>query len=289
VNALLTPEIEQFKEKVRQEWTDPANVAAWGKWYAKQRVLCAAATTALLQAAHLGPGLKVLDIATGSGEPALTIAAEIGPTGHVTATDLSATMLTNAEKVAQQKGLTNITFRQADAHELPFPDQSFDRVTSRFGAMYFADAWQAFRETHRVLKPRGRVALVTWGPFEANEFFASMLTPIFKRVAVPPPPPGAPQPFKYARPDALAGDLREAGFSQVQADECTIGLPWPGPAEDLWNHFYDLAAPFRPVIDGLPASKRDETVSEIIANARRYQHDSRIEMKAPIVVATGVR
>ena len=93
------------------------------------------ATNAFVDYAEPGPGMQILDLASGTGEPAITLARRIGPEGRVTATDLSADLLEVAATRAQANGLSNIATRRADAHELPFPDNSFDLATSRFGIM----------------------------------------------------------------------------------------------------------------------------------------------------------
>ena len=103
-------------------------------------------TDMMLAVAGIQPGMQVLDLAGGTGEPALTIAASVGPDGHVTVTDLVPEMLAAAEAKARARGLTTISVRQAAAESLLFPDQQFDRVTCRLGVMHFADPAQALRE-----------------------------------------------------------------------------------------------------------------------------------------------
>ena len=97
------------------------------------------------------PGMKVLDLAAGTGEPAISLASRVAPGGKVTALDLSAELLEIASGRARERKLTNLVIQQADAHELPFPDNIFDLVTSRFGVMFFET--KALHEARRVLKP----------------------------------------------------------------------------------------------------------------------------------------
>jgi ubiquinone/menaquinone biosynthesis C-methylase UbiE len=279
--------VEQFQEMVVQEWTDAATVEAWDRWSSQMSIQTVAATQQIVKAAEIGPGLEVLDIACGIGGLALTLGPLIVPGGQVTATDLSAAMIAAAERQAAERAVTNVRFQQADAQSLPFADQTFDRVTCRFGVMYFADEQRALREIHRVLKPGGLAAFVAWGPFEQNPFFMLSLAPIFKRIEVPPPPPGAPEPFRYAAAGSLCEALRSAGFDAAVETAEIVDLPWPGPAEELWRHFYDVAVMFRPIIDGLSPEQRQEVIDETIAGYRRYDRDGSITMPATIVVATG--
>ncbi|MGH7935764.1 MAG: class I SAM-dependent methyltransferase, partial [Chthoniobacterales bacterium] len=135
--------IEKFREKLRQEWTDEQTVAAWRKWNDPMTEFTRGATAAVLEAARLRPGTQVLDLASGVGDPALSIAEAVGPSGHVTATDLGPGMIAFAEELAKKKGLGNIEFRVANVEALAFPDQTFDVVTCRFGVMFFPEQVKA--------------------------------------------------------------------------------------------------------------------------------------------------
>ena len=129
---------EEVKQRVYSDWRDEATVASWRKWHPKMIVQTREATDALIEVARILPGLIILAIASGTVEPAFTLAKAVGPDGRVIATDLAPDMLAAAEENARGDGLANLS-SQADAHALPFPDESFDRVTCRFGVMYFAE------------------------------------------------------------------------------------------------------------------------------------------------------
>jgi ubiquinone/menaquinone biosynthesis C-methylase UbiE len=116
-------------------------------------------TSALVEAAQIEGGIDVLDLASGEGDPALTLAALVGAQGTVTATDITPGPLEVAAARAREDGIRNIQFKVADAQQLPFEDARFDRVTCRFGAMFFLDPIAAMHETQRVLRPKGRVAM----------------------------------------------------------------------------------------------------------------------------------
>ncbi len=290
MSATEPPSTQQFKERVLQEWTDSNTVAAWSKWHPKIVAASAEAKEAIVRAAQVEPGIRVLDIASGTGEPALTLAELVSPEGHVTATDLSAGMIALAKGNAEKAGLTNMTFLQADAHELPFSDRSFERVTCRFGVMFFADVPQALGEIYRVLKPGGRVAFTAWGALEQNPYLSTTLTPFLKRgVEVPPPLPGAPQPFRFAEAGTLKAELRRAGFREVQEETRTICWAWPGPPEEVWEHVRDVAVPFHPIIYGLEPEAREQAIGEVVEGYRRYYDGQKVNLPASIVLASGVR
>src|SRR5258708_2427566 len=180
--------IQKFREHLHLEWTGDRTVAAWRKWHAQIATFTHGATEAIIEAAHLRPGMRVLDLASGVGDPALSIAREVAPTGRVTASDLGPGMMSLAEELARKKGLTNIEFREASAESLPFPGESYDVLTCRFGVMFFPDLPKALRECFRVLKPGGRVAFVALGKKE-QPFFTTTPATLLQHLPLPPPPP----------------------------------------------------------------------------------------------------
>jgi ubiquinone/menaquinone biosynthesis C-methylase UbiE len=116
---------------------------------------------AVVAFARMAPGMTALDLVSGLGELAIPLAWAVGSSGHVTATDPDAGRLAVAAERARGLGLTNLTFRPAKAHELPFPDGAFDRVTAWFGSILGPEVGPVLREGRRVLKPGGRLVVVT--------------------------------------------------------------------------------------------------------------------------------
>lgn len=279
---------EQFKEQIRQEWT--AGAEAWRKWDPRLTVMGQAATEAIVRAAQITPGMQVLDLASGTGEPALSLAEAVGSQGHVTATDLVPQMLMIAEENARRRGLTNLTFKPADAEALPFSDLSFDAVTCRFGVMLFPNVGQALREIHRVLKPGGRASFVTWGPLEQNPYFMATVGVFMKHVQLPPPPPGTPTPFTFAEAGTLSAALQEVGFRQVQEEASTIPWGFPGSAAQCWEAVSEVAAPaFRRLFEALARDQYAQVIQEVLEAIGQYDDGQQVNFTANIVIATGMR
>ena len=115
-------------------------------------------TQALVEYSRPKPGMTVLDLGCGTGEPAISVAALLGSHGKVTALDQSAEILKIASERARERGLTNITVQQADANRLPFPDCSFDLITCRFSVMFFGES--ALGEACRVLRSGSRACFL---------------------------------------------------------------------------------------------------------------------------------
>jgi SAM-dependent methyltransferase len=274
------------RELIRQEWL--AAAPFWKKWYSQLAFQSRQATELVVKGAELSPGMHVLDLASGSGEPALSVAVAVGPEGRVTATDLLREMLAIAEENASARRLHNIEFRPADAERLPFLDHQFDRVTCRFGIMFVPDIQKALSEMRRVLKPGGRVSFVTWGPMEENPLFSSMLRPFLKYVDVPPPPPDSPHVFRFADETKLTQTLSAAGFQDVRVTKHKINWPWPGTAEEAWQGGSELAAPFKRIISATPPDKRELAIHEAIENIRRFSDGHSINYPATVVSSTAV-
>ena len=124
-------------DEVLREWRESARY--WQKHAGTIRTMFGPITQALIEDADIIEGDAVLDVAGGAGEPSLTIAEVVGPTGSVTCTDVAPEMVAAAESEAQRRGLTNVAFRQCAADSLPFENNSFDAVVCRLGVMFFPD------------------------------------------------------------------------------------------------------------------------------------------------------
>ena len=270
------------------QWGSSYRLIASEKWKAKSAAMGADVTKALVEYARPKPGMKVLDLASGTGEPAISVAERVGSEGHVTALDLSSELLQIASGRAQQRGLTNFSTQQADAQQLPFPDQSFDLVTSRFGVMFFPDCEKALREVHRVLKPGARACFLAWGPFD-QPYWSSTMGVVVKRVGGPALPPGGPDPFRFSQPRTLSLVLHKAGFSYIEEETKTLPWTWPGTAEEIWEQAQAVATPFLPLLQRIPAGKREEIDREVITNIKQYEDGSSIQFSAVVVLVSGTR
>lgn len=257
------PHLSEHAAAVTAEWTDARTIAAWQRWHAKSIGHLAPMTDALLAGLAISPGEQVLDLASGSGEPAHSIARLVGEDGAVTATDLSEGMLALAEVHGSE--LANVRYRQADAHTLPFPDAGFEVVSSRLGAMYFWDCRTALTEVLRVLKPGGRVGFAVWAGPSENALARTLIGPFARRRRPPDLPEDTPHPFRFAAPDRLASELRQVGFEAVDDSLRQLPCPWAGPPDEMWQQLYDLAVPLQPYIDSFAKPERAAAIDEVIA------------------------
>lgn len=267
-------------------WGSQYRLVASEKWKAKSAAMGQPVTEALVEYARPRPGMRVLDLASGTGEPAITLAMRVGAEGRVTALDLSSDLLEIAEKRARARGLENFTTQQADAHALPFAEDSFDLATSRFGVMFFRDVELSLRELHRVLKPGARACFLAWGPFD-QPYWQSMMGVVHRHVAGPLLEPGGPNPFRFAEPGSLSAVLQKTGFEGVEEETRTLPWGWPGPAEEVWEQNRSVAVPFRPMLDRVREDQWPKIDHEIRKRVTQYWDGEKIEFGATVVLAAG--
>jgi SAM-dependent methyltransferase len=272
----------------KSHWGASYRLIAAEKWRAKSAAMGAPLTEALVEFAQPHPGMQVLDLATGTGEPAITLAHRVGSEGHVSALDLSADLLAIAEKRAQHRGLANLSFRQGDAHSLPFPDQSFDLATCRYGVMFFADVDQALRELQRVLRPGARACFVAWGPFE-QPYWQTTMGVVVQHVGGPALVPGGPDLFRFAQAGTLSEALRKAAFREVEEETKTVPWNWPGEPEEVWEYARSVSVPFRALLDRVPEEKWPEINADVHAAIRKHAHQDGVHFNAVVVMASGTK
>jgi ubiquinone/menaquinone biosynthesis C-methylase UbiE len=230
---------EEIRTQQQATWNEFS--AGWKKWDDVLFRWQEPAGLAMLDGARLQPTSHVLDIASGTGEPALSAAARC-PQGRVVMTDLAENMLAVALDNAARRGLRNVETRQCDAAALPFPDDTFDAVTARFGFMFFPDMVATARELRRVAKPGARICAAVWGAPEKNPWSTTTMATIARNVDLPAPPPGAPGLFRCAAPGFMAGIFRDAGLTNVTEQEVGVVLEVASP-EDYFSFMTEVAAP----------------------------------------------
>ena len=267
-------------------WGNQYRLVASEKWKAKSAAMGTPVTNALVEYAQPRSGMKVLDLASGTGEPAISLALAVGEHGHVTALDLSADLLQIAQKRAQARKLTNFTTQQGDAHSLPFADDSFDLATSRFGVMFFRDPESALRELRRVLRLGARACFLAWGSFD-QPYWQSMMGVVHRHVGGDLIEPGGPDPFRFAESGSLSKLLRAAGFNDIAEDTKTLPWAWPGPAEEVWEQNRAVAVPFRAMLDRVPENQWPQIHAELLKAVSNYSDGENIAFGASVVLASG--
>lgn len=266
-------------------WGSSFRLMAADKWKAKSAVLGSAVTEALVEYSRLLPAMRVLDLASGTGEPAISLAQRV-PQGSVTAVDQSSELLDIAAQRGRDKNLLNFTIQQADAHQLPFADQSFDLATCRFGVMFFSDAQRALAELRRVLKRGARACFAAWGPME-QPYWQSTMKIVHRHVGGDMLQPAGADPFRFSAAGSLSKVLSLSGFREVQESTCNLPWTWPGDAEEVLEYFCAVAAPFRPMLERVPAEEWPAIRAEAKTAIERYRVGDEIRFGADVVLASG--
>lgn len=269
------------------DWNSFARAHASQKWRKQSAAMGASLTRAIVDAARVEPGMRVLDIACGTGEPAISLAALRG-SGDVVGIDISPEPLKIAAERATERGLTNVQFQQADAHELPFPDESFHRITSRLGVMFFAEPERALREMHRVLKPGGTATLLAWGPID-QPYFETTIGSVLKLIPGSAIPVQGLKMFSFAEAGTLANALRQAKFSRTEERFVTLPFPWPGPPQEVWAYFQSVTVPFAPLLQSIPAACRTQVDETVLREIGRYYDGQAVQFTATVNITVAVK
>lgn len=251
----MEPQLAEIRDQQKNTWNRFS--PGWRKWDDFTMHFLRPMGNEMIQALQPKDSETVLDIAAGTGEPGLTIAAMI-PNGTVVITDLAEGMLEVARDNAAAKGITNYKTVVCDVSELPFEDASFDAVSCRFGFMFFPDILLAAKEMVRVLRPGGRMAAAVWAPPDLNPWITTTLATINRHLSIPPPPQGAPSMFRCGSPGFMSGLFMQAGLNHV-SEKTMSGKVAYGSKENYWVFMNEVAAP---VVMAL--SKADEETKEKI-------------------------
>lgn len=191
-----------------------------------------------LGAAALQRDDHILDIGCGSGATTRA-AAQCAPDGHALGVDLSAGMIALARELAQREQLVNARFVCADAQIEPFETDAFDVAISRTGAMFFGRPEDAFANIARAVRPGGRLVLMTWQPFERNEWLPALATALSGRAPTA-PPADAPGPFSLSSPSRVRALLGGAGFEQVELDSVVEPMCFGRDPDDAFEFVIGL-------------------------------------------------
>jgi SAM-dependent methyltransferase len=222
--------------------SQPAQPSSWGsvaakraRWNAFFEEMTAPVNDWLCESILLAPGKRALDIACGTGHPALSAARRVRPGGSVVGIDIAPEMVEAATELAAAEGLDNTEFRVMNAENLDFPDASFDAVTSRWGIMFPDDVAKTVREVFRVLRPGGRVSFAFWDDQDKNPRQGFLETVIRKALAEPPRPRGAGGvAYKFADPQPLVDLLTDAGFRIGALETVTFSYDFKD-SDDFWQ------------------------------------------------------
>jgi SAM-dependent methyltransferase len=235
-------------------------------------------------------GELVLEIGCGTGATTVPVAAAVGAAGAVVAADISGPMLAAARKAVAEAGLRNVEPLLADAQTHAFPAARFDLVFSRFGVMFFADPYAAFRNLFGALKPRGRLVFACWAPIAEQEHMLLPFEAAVKRLGPPAPRPARdPGPFALGDRDYVHDILAQAGFEAI-AVEATHPAMVCGTPEEEAHYALTMGPAFRLIEEkGADAAAREAIARDIADLFAARAAAGPIRLRSTVLIVTARR
>lgn len=279
----MEQKLEQIRDAQKESWNKSSS--GWKKWDALTMDFLQPMGDEIIRRLHPAGDDVVLDVAAGTGEPGLTIAAMLGG-GKVISTDLADGMLEIARENAAKRGLANFETRVCDVSALPFADNTFDAISCRFGFMFFPDMLVAAKEMVRVLKPGGRIAVSVWIAPDRNDWFTAAMGVVGKHIAIPQPPPGAPSMFRCATPGQISGLFRDAGLKNITEVEVPGKLRCK-TAETYWDFASECVGPIVTALGKADDAMRETIRRDVIATINQKYSGGEVMIDAAALVVSG--
>jgi ubiquinone/menaquinone biosynthesis C-methylase UbiE len=275
----------EFRQGQRESWDHAA--AGWKKRSEMVESYAASVSGRLVELAGVEPGSRVLDVAAGYGEPALTAAKKAGPEGRVVATDISAEMLAFGRERAEAAGVDNMEFMESDANSLDLPKESFDAAVSRWGIIFEPDGEGTAERIRGFLKPGSRMSISSWGEPEEVPTIARPMKTALEFLGEEPPPPGTPGPLSRPTPEAIGALLQGGGFSDVQVEEMEITFDWDSP-EEFSAFIKDWVAPVTRMVEAHPEDVQEKAWKAIADDIRsEAESDGSLRLPNKVLLAVG--
>jgi SAM-dependent methyltransferase len=281
----VCPMKQEESEQIVRAWKQSA--LYWEKHHDVIRQMFSPVTRAMIDEAGISEGSIVLDVAGGTGEPSLTIAAVAGPNGAVICTDIAAEMVSAAKREAGRRSLINVEFCQCSAEQLPFETATFQAVVCRLGAMFFPDPLAALVELLRVARPDSAVTLAVWRGPEFNPFFRVVSEVMGRYIDSPPQPEDAPGAFRFAEPGLLARLLERAGAAHVRERVLPFLIESAVRLEDFWTIRSELSDTLREKLAMLTPDQLDKVEQEVRESAREYFPKGLMRFSAEVIIVIG--
>lgn len=281
MNQQLTDHLDQQ----RKSWNNYSK--GWKKWDDILTSSMNPVSEKMIELLHLNGTEKVLDVASGTGQPGIAI-SKLLQQGTVNAIDLSEKMVAIANGHAEDLECNNYKSQLAESSEIPFDDNYFDDIICRFGVMFFPDLKSSLKEFSRVLRPGGDLVLAVWATPDKNPFFTFMSMTVIEKLNLPRPLPDAPGIFRFAKAGLLKEIVTDAGFSDVSEATVSGEIVYDSP-EHYWELTSDVAGPVMEALKSAPAELVEDIKKTVLDKVAGYARDGKIPVKWEAILVHGVK
>ena len=271
-----------------EKWGNKESADWWSAGQARRQQMYGAATEMMLDLAAVQAGSRVLDVATGTGESMLMAARRVGPTGHVIAADVSASMLNVAAEAARQVGLANVETRIMNAENIELDSDSFDAVICRMALMLFPNPAKALTEMRRVVRAGGKVAVIVHSALDKNPYSGIIHGTVRRLGNILPPARGEPWMFALGEPGALEEVYRRADFSNVSVRAVPIQRRLQSAADAVKN-MRKGAGDRRELMNRLNETDQERAWAEIAEQFKQFEGPNGFEIPGEVLIGVGTK
>ncbi len=279
----MDQQFEQIREQQRASWNQFS--IGWQKWDCLMMGFSKPMGNEIIRLLNPKDSELILDVASGTGEPGLTIASKIKGC-KVVISDLSENMIKISRENADRRGIVNVETVVCDVSELPFPDNTFDAISCRFGFMFFPDMLLAAKEMMRVLKPGGRVATAVWDVPEKNFWVTAISSTITKNMNLPAPSADSPGIFRCSKKGLIQNLFHQAGFKNTSETEVNGKLKC-GSTDVYWNMMTEVAAPIVASLSKADDALKEKIKQEVYQVVNEKYPDGNIRINSGTLVIYG--
>jgi ubiquinone/menaquinone biosynthesis C-methylase UbiE len=270
--------------ETRRRWRESAYY--WGKHRNTIEEMFAQATQALIQKAEIAKGNEILDVAGGMGEPSLSIAERYGGNVTITFTDIIWEMIEASRQEANNRKFDQVRFCRCSGDQLPFRDQSFDVIVSRFGIMFFPDPQKSLVDMRRVLKSGGRISIAVWHHRINNPVHELFMKAVEQLIPIDPILPDEPDAFRFGDEGKLAALVKNAGFSNVQEHVTDILMEANLNFENFFEYRSEISDSLRDKMRTLSSDQKSRLYNDLRVKFDPYFDSGNLKAPGKIIVVT---
>jgi SAM-dependent methyltransferase len=275
-----------LKSELRSTWESAA--PGWAKWEHVFASAFSGATDSLIEMAGVRPGMRVLDLACGSGSQSIQAARRVGPHGKVIATDISGSMLEHVRRNAAAAGLDNIETLECAADELAETLAPFDAAICRMGLMLFPSPRAAVEAVRRALKPGARFAALVFTTPASNPLLAQPIAILLRHAGKAPPGPGQPGLFALGGAGVLDRLMKDGGLGEVETKIVRVPVALSS-ASDAVQLLQEAAGAYRAVVADLGDAAKSRAWNEVHELLKQFESARGLETELEVIIGSGAR